>query len=78
MLCCCFPGPDNTLVGTQDGSLYLFKGFQLSLVIPEAHEVTQALSASRDVVVSAGKEGVIKFWTIDLSQCLKEVPVSHP
>ena len=78
MLCCCFPGPDNTVVGTQDGSLYLFKGFQLSLVIPEAHEVTQALSASRDVVVSAGKEGIIKFWAIDLSQCLKEVAVSHP
>jgi len=78
MLCCCFPGPDNTVVGTQDGSLYLFKGFQLSLVIPEAHEVTQALSATRDVVVSAGKEGMIKFWAIDLSQCLKEVAVSHP
>ena len=78
MLCCSFPGPDNTVVGTQDGSLYLFKGFQLSLVIPEAHEVTQALSATRDVVVSAGKEGMIKFWAIDLSQCLKEVAVSHP
>ena len=26
MLCCCFPGPDTTVVGTQDGSLYLFKG----------------------------------------------------
>jgi len=25
MLCCCFPGPDTTIVGTQDGSLYLFK-----------------------------------------------------
>ena len=77
-LCCCFPGPDTTVVGTQDGSLYLFKGFQLALTTEHAHEVTQSCAATRDMIVSAGKEGLVKFWAQDLSQCLKEVEVTHP
>lgn len=78
MLCCCFPGPDTTVVGTQDGSLYLFKGYQLATNMRRCHQVTHAVSATRDVVISGGKEGKVKFWTIDLMQCLKEVEINHP
>jgi len=38
MLCCCFPGPDTTIVGTQDGSLYLFKGYQLATNMRKCHQ----------------------------------------
>jgi microtubule-associated protein-like 6 len=78
MLCSCFPGPDTTVVGTQDGSLYLFKGYQLATNMRKCHQVTHAVHATRDVVVSGGKEGKVKFWTIDLSQCLREVQINHP
>jgi len=78
MLCVCFPGPDTTVVGTQDGSLYLFKGYQLATNMRRCHSVTHAVFATRDTIVSGGKEGSVKFWTIDLMQCLKEVSLSHP
>ena len=78
MLCSCFPGPDTTVVGTQDGSLYLFKGYQLATNMRKAHAVTHAVHATRDMVISGGKEGKVKFWTVDLMQCLKEVVLSHP
>ena len=78
MLCSCFPGPDTTVVGTQDGSLYLFKGYQLATNMRKAHAVTHAVHATRDMVISGGKEGKVKFWTVDLMQCLKEVVISHP
>ena len=78
MLCSCFPGPDTTVVGTQDGSLYLFKGYQLATNMRKAHAVTHAVHATRDMVISGGKEGKVKFWTVDLMQCLKEMVISHP
>ena len=71
MLCCCFPGPDTTVVGTQDGSLYLFKGYQLATNMRKCHQVTHAVHATRDVIISGGKEGKVKFWTVDLMQCLR-------
>jgi microtubule-associated protein-like 6 len=40
--------------------------------------VTHAVHATRDMVISGGKEGKVKFWTVDLMQCLKEVVISHP
>ena len=40
--------------------------------------MTHAVIATKDVVISGGKEGKVKFWTIDLMQCLKEVEINHP
>jgi len=40
--------------------------------------VTHAVHATRDVVISGGKEGKVKFWAIDLTQCLREVEINHP
>ena len=77
-LCCAFPGPDTTVVGTQDGSLYLFKGYQLATNQRRAHQVTHAVHATRDLIVSGGKEGVVKFWTVDLTRCLRDVTIDHP
>ena len=72
------PGPDTTVVGTQDGSLYLFKGYQLATNMRKCHQVTHAVHATRDVIISGGKEGKVKFWTVDLMRCLREVEISHP
>ncbi|XRB07249.1 echinoderm microtubule-associated protein-like [Pycnococcus provasolii] len=78
MLCCCFPGPDTTVMGTQDGSVYLFRAYQLVTNVKRVHSVTHSCTATREVIVTGGKEGRVKFWSNDLSQCMKECDISHP
>ncbi len=77
-LCAAFPAPDAAVVGTQDGSLYLFRGYALAAAVPRAHAVTHALLARRDALVSAGKEGSVRFWALDLSACLRTLQLAHP
>ena len=77
-LCVAFPAPDTTVVGTQDGSLYLFKGYQLATNTRKCHEVTQSVTATVDMIISGGKEGIVKFWASDLSQCYREVAIGNP
>jgi len=77
-LCCGFPAADTTVVGTQDGSLYLFRGYQLGTNARRVHKVAQAITATRDMIISAGSEGVVKFWTADLSLLLRSVPIEYP
>ena len=77
-LCIAFPAADMTAVGTQDGSLVLFRGATLTAVARRAHSVTHALLARRDALLSAGKEGSLKFWAPDLSACLRTLEVTHP
>ena len=77
-LCIAFPAADMTVVGTQDGSLCLFRGASLVTCERNAHLVTHALLARRDALLSAGKEGTLKFWAPDLSACLRTLELSHP
>ena len=77
-LCVAFPAPDTTVVGTQDGSLYLFRGYQLATNTRKCHEVTQSVTATEDMIISGGKEGIVKFWASDLSQCYREVAIGNP
>ena len=77
-LCCGFPAADTTVVGTQDGSIYLFRGYQLGTNARRVHKVTQAIAATRDTLISAGSEGIVKFWTPDLSMLLRSVTVQYP
>jgi WD40 repeat protein len=77
-LCAAFPAPDTAAVGTQDGSIYLFRGYALAAAVPRAHAVTHALAARRDALVSAGKEGAVRFWALDLSACLRTLQLAHP
>lgn len=77
-LCCGFPAADTTVVGTQDGSLYLFRGYQLGTNARHVHKVTQSIVATRDMLISAGSEGIVKFWTADLSMLLRSVTIEHP
>ena len=78
MLCCCFPGPDTTVMGTQDGSVYMFRAYQLVTNVKRCHAVTHSCAATREVIVTGGKEGRVKFWSNDLGQCMKEVDIAHP
>ncbi len=77
-LCSAFPAPDAAVVGTQDGSVYLFRGYALAAAAPRAHSVTHALAARRDALVSAGKEGTVRFWALDLAACLRTLQLVHP
>ena len=77
-LCCGFPGADTTVVGTQDGSLYLFRGYQLGTNAHRVHKVTHSVVATRDSLISAGSEGVVKFWTADLRMLLRSVDLQYP
>jgi len=77
-LCCGFPAANTTVVGTQDGSLYLFRGYQLGTNARRVHTVTQSIVATRDTLISAGAEGVVKFWTADLSMLLRSVDIQYP
>ena len=77
-LCVAFPAPDAAAVGTQDGSVYLFRGYALATAVPRAHAVTHALVARRDALISAGKEGSVRFWALDLSACLRTIQLAHP
>ena len=77
-LCCGFPAADTTVVGTQDGSLYLFRGYQLATNARRVHKVAQSIVATRDTLISAGSEGVVKFWTADLSMLLRSVNITFP
>lgn len=77
-LCIGFPAADTTIVGTQDGSLYLFRGYQLGTNARRVHTVTQSIVATRDTLISAGSEGIVKFWTADLSMLIRSVTIEHP
>ena len=77
-LCATFPAADVAVVGTQDGSVYLFRGYALAAAAQQAHQVTQAVVSRRDAIVSAGKEGSVRFWTLDLLACLRTLQVAHP
>ena len=77
-LCCAFPGADVSAVGGADGSVFLFRGAQLLACAPKAHSVTHCLVARRDCLVSAGREGSVRFWAPDLSACLRTLQLEHP
>ena len=77
-LCATFPAADVAVCGTQDGSVYLFRGYALAAAAQHAHQVTEAVASRRDAIISAGKEGSVRFWTLDLLACLRTVQVLHP
>ncbi|OQR95137.1 microtubule-associated protein [Achlya hypogyna] len=61
-------GGCQLVVGTQDGSLYLFQPPELRSVIASAHEgPVQCLYILDKIIVSGGKDGVIHLWTPDKS-----------
>jgi len=77
-LCATFPAADVAVCGTQDGSVYLFRGYALAASAQQAHQVTEAVASRRDAIISAGKEGSVRFWTLDLLACLRTVQILHP
>jgi len=57
-----------TILGTQNGELYLFKAEKLVKVIPAHQQSVFALKGVRDTLISGGKDGAITKWNMNTLQ----------
>ena len=63
---CCYLGPD-AVTGQADGSLYLWKGRNASIVRKSHSKAVNSLRKCRDGLVSGGKDGKVIVWSESLS-----------
>eukprot|EP01029_Cantina_marsupialis_P023861 TRINITY_DN60145_c1_g2_i1.p1 TRINITY_DN60145_c1_g2~~TRINITY_DN60145_c1_g2_i1.p1 ORF type:complete len:2255 (-),score=740.92 TRINITY_DN60145_c1_g2_i1:196-6960(-) len=52
--------------GTVTGHLYLWRGRHLDKAVKAHEKAVTSLSARGEIMVSAGKEGVLKLWSLEL------------
>jgi WD40 repeat protein len=53
----------NVVIGTADGSLYRFLGFNLESIVQAHTGQINAISTSNDGIVTASTDGYVKIWT---------------
>jgi WD40 repeat protein len=66
----------DALVGATSGELYKFKGIELQSIVPAHTRSVAALDSCTQGVVSGGRDGLIKLWSLDL-ECLQTFNVSN-
>ena len=74
-----FTGGDTTVVGTQKGQLYVFKGTKLAKVVPTAHagKVNAVFCLQEhNVLLSGGDDGVVRFWKADDLSPLHQIRIN--
>jgi microtubule-associated protein-like 6 len=75
---CCRPFNDSVLVGTADGSMYMFHDAILSMAVPAHRAALTAMDVNkhRMQVITGSKDGYVRVWN-HLLECVHELKISR-